>query len=635
MTNPSGEDAAARTARLQGALYALLVTNLPSSAVMMFDHDLRFVLADGPELARNGSSKAQLEGKLLFDAVDPGFARLVEPNLRAALAGRRFTAELPFGELTYFYTYLPLPDEHGSVRYALVVAQDVTPLRQVEQRALRSEARVREIVGGLPAVVFVIGADRTIRFSDGLGMNVLGLRPGDVVGRQVDDVYPERVLGDLNRALRGERVTADAELNGVVWETSFAPIIGADGRVVEVVGVALDVTARRRALRLDHERQKLEAIGRLAGGIAHDFNNMLTVISGNVEMALSDVNPTDPLHQRLTEIHHAAEHSTRLTQQLLSFARRQVVQPITLNLNETISDELFLLRRLIGEQIDLVWEPGADLWSIQMDPSQVEQLLTNMCLNARDAIAGAGKVTLSTANVHVRPEDCAVHPEFAPGRFVRLTIADDGRGMSADTMGHIFEPFFTTKDVGEGTGLGLATVFGVVNQNGGFLSVSSEPGRGTTFAVYLPRTEVAPETIAPYRPADQAGIPRGAKETVLLVEDDPHVLDLGRRMLSSLGYDVLVADSPSKALSVFAERGTSVDLLLSDVVMPEMSGRQLADRLRAIRPDLKCLFMSGYTEELVARHWGGADELVLVRKPFSLSTLAGTVRQVLDRDVRS
>jgi PAS domain S-box-containing protein len=399
------------------------------------------------------------------------------------------------------------------------------------------------------------------------------------------------------------------------------------------VSALRDMTDRKRAeeerTRLEQQlqqAQRMEAIGRLAGGIAHDFNNMLTVILGQAEISLAHVNPADPLFGRLKEIERAGQHSADLTTQLLAFARRQTVVPKVLDLNTTVSSMIKMLQRLIGEAIVLAWHPGERLGRVRIDPTQVDQILANLCVNARDAIGGAGRVTIETGDVAFDAEFCAHHPDHLPGRFTMLAVGDDGPGIGQDVIAHIFEPFFTTKGVGEGTGLGLATVFGIVKQNDGFLTVSSEPGQGTTFRIYLPR--FAGDGAAAQDESD-AESPRGSGETVLLVEDEPAILELVSDMLHGLGYQVVAANTPAEALRQFHAAAGRVDLLLTDVIMPEMNGRELAERLVAIRPDLKCLFVSGYTDSVIAHRGVLETDVRFLQKPFSVSALAQQVRQAL------
>ena len=406
-----------------------------------------------------------------------------------------------------------------------------------------------------------------------------------------------------------------------------------DGRLVAFIR---DITERKRAEEAKTQlqdqllqSQKMESVGRLAGGVAHDFNNMLGVIIGHAEMALDQVDPALPLHDDLAEIRKAAERSADLTRQLLAFARKQTVMPKVLDLNATVAGMLKLLQRLIGEDIDLAWLPGDDLGSIKMDPSQIDQILANLCVNARDAIADVGKLTIETCNRSFDEEYCAHHPGFAPGDYVRLSISDNGCGMDRETLAQIFEPFFTTKGVGEGTGLGLATVYGAVKQNGGFINVYSEPGQGTTFTIYLPRHK-GEAGQAPA--ADATDLLKRGHETILLVEDEPSILQLAKMILERQGYTVLTANTPGEAIRLAGEHADKIHLLITDVIMPGMNGRELAKNLMYIYPHLKLLFMSGYTADVIANH-GVLDEGVFfIQKPFSIKDLAAKVREALDRE---
>ena len=401
-----------------------------------------------------------------------------------------------------------------------------------------------------------------------------------------------------------------------------------------MAGIVQDITARKQAdeerVRLEEQlrqAQKLESVGRLAGGVAHDFNNLLGVIIGHAELALTRTEADTPLRDDLEEIRDAGQRSAELTRQLLTFARKQTIAPKVLDLNDTVAGTLKMLQRLIGENIHLEWHPAKEVWPVHMDPSQVDQILANLCVNARDAIADVGKVTIETG-VRVFDEAyCANHPGYLPGEYSLLMVSDDGCGMDRKTLDNIFEPFFTTKNVGAGTGLGLAMVYGAVKQNHGFINVYSEPGSGTTFTIYFPRhageTEPAQAPKAPER--DLHGT-----ETVLLVEDEPSILKLTRLLLTAQGYTVLAAASPAEAIRLAGEHPGAIDLLITDVVMPGMNGRDLTQCLIVNRPQLKCLFMSGYTANVIAHH-GVLDQGVnFIQKPFTPLDLATKVRDVLE-----
>jgi CheY-like chemotaxis protein len=353
---------------------------------------------------------------------------------------------------------------------------------------------------------------------------------------------------------------------------------------------------------------------------------MLSVILGHAELALSRMDTSQPLFANLQEISKAAKRSADLTRQLLAFARKQTVAPKVIDLNLMVEGMLKMLRRLIGEDIDLNWLPGENLGPIKIDPSQVDQMLANLCVNARDAIADTGKVTIKTDIVAFDEAYCATHRDFLPGEYILLAVSDNGSGMDAETLEHLFEPFFTTKEMGKGTGLGLATVYGIVKQNYGFISVTSVPGLGTTFSIYLPRHAGKNERVMK---SDAVSLATPGHATILLVEDEQMILDVTKTMLNHLRYDVLAALTPGEAIRLAEEHGEHISLLITDVVMPEMNGRDLAKNLLALCPNLKRLFMSGYTADVIAHH-GVLDEGVsFIQKPFTMQELASKIREVL------
>ncbi len=471
---------------------------------------------------------------------------------------------------------------------------------------------------------------------------MLGLSPDELPGRSfMDFIHPDegsQILERHRRRIGGEAAPSRDEFR----------IIGAGGepRWVDINVVLIrwqerpatlnflrDVTARRegereRARLQDQlaQAQKMESIGRLAGGVAHDFNNMLQIISGNAALILAELPADSPWAEAVRQIEQSAQQSTALTRQLLAFARQQAIKPETVDLNELIAGMLKMINRLIGENIVIAFHPGHGLWPVDMDPGQVNQIMANLCVNARDVITDTGRITVETRNACLDDTYAETHPECEPGDYVLLSVSDDGRGMDAETRAHIFEPFFTTKELGRGTGLGLATVFGIVKQNRGLISVYSEPGQGATFKIYLPRSARVPQAT----PAASVTLQRGT-ETVLLVEDQEPVLALGRRILERCGYTVLTAAGPQEAIELHRRHAGKIDLLVTDVIMPVMNGRDLCARLQEERPGLGCLFMSGYTADVILHH-GIVDEgIEFIQKPFTIESLSEKVRRVLDR----
>jgi len=406
-----------------------------------------------------------------------------------------------------------------------------------------------------------------------------------------------------------------------------------DGKVIKLKGIFQDISNRKRA---EEEREKLQAqlnqshkmesVGRLAGGVAHDFNNMLSVMIGNTELAMENMTVDDPLYDSLHEIFRAANRSADITRQLLAFARKQTIAPRVLDLNATVEGMLKMLRRLIGEHIELAWLPDAKIRPVRMDPSQIDQILANLCVNARDAIKDVGKITIETGMAAFDAAYCADHPGFVPGDFVLLAVSDDGSGMDPETLANLFEPFFTTKAVDKGTGLGLATVYGIVKQNHGFINVYSEPGQGTTFKIYLPWHEPAKERL---RKTESLPPAASGNETILLVEDERSILRMTSKMLAQMGYKVLAAGTPGEAMDLAREHAGEIHLLLTDVVMPEMNGRELAGNLLSLYPNLKRLFMSGYTANVIAHHGILEGGVHYIQKPFSRTALGAKVREAL------
>jgi nitrogen-specific signal transduction histidine kinase len=390
--------------------------------------------------------------------------------------------------------------------------------------------------------------------------------------------------------------------------------------------------AEQKRLQLEaqyYQAQKMEAIGQLTAGIAHDFNNLLTVINGSTELLLSDLEPASPHQESLRKVLHAGQRAADLVRQLLAFSRRQVIEPQVLNLNIIVNHMERMLQRIIGENIALETILAPELWQTRIDLAQMEQVIINLAVNARDAMPEGGRLTVETANIVLDKDYTARHLEVEAGEYVLLIVSDTGIGMDEYVKAHIFEPFFTTKEVNKGTGLGLATVFGIVKQNGGSIWVYSEPGTGTTFKIYLPRIRADKSEPLADRPIVEIEPPSG-RETILLVEDDPGVRDLVRRVLQGQGYLLLETQNSREAQDLVAHRVGPIDLLLTDVIMPGISGKALADQLIELLPDLKVLFISGYTDNAIAHHGVLDPDVHLLQKPFTPMDLARKVRMILD-----
>lgn len=455
--------------------------------------------------------------------------------------------------------------------------------------------------------------------------------------QDINALPADRVAEEMERARHQKRIhfefrhrRADGSLRDVEVLSSSVDIGGRP----YLHSIVHDITGKRVA---EEERQqlaaqlvqakKMEAVGRLAGGVAHDYNNMLGVILGYADLGLGALEPAHPVHPFLEEIRSAARRSAALTQQLLAFSRQQAIAPQLVDLNEAVEGMLKMLRRLIGEDVHIAWHPGSGVWPVMMDLTQLDQILVNLCVNARDAIADVGTITIETRNATLDDPSCAAHPDARPGAFTVLSVSDNGVGMDADTREHLFEPFFTTKDIGKGTGLGLATVYGIVQQHHGFIDVRSAPGEGATFVIHLPRAEAAP---APAPVPDDSLPAADGTGTILLVEDEPQVLRLTGMLLERFGYAVLAAGTPADAIHLAATHPGEIQLLMTDVIMPDMNGRQLADAIRARRPGIRVLYMSGYTANLVADRGVADGGEPLLQKPFTGAELAARVRAALD-----
>lgn len=551
----------------------------------------------------------------------------------------------PSGKMFWFHA-MTIPTRHEDRLVFDGVLLDITERKEAENALRESEEEYTRLVDTIPDVVIRTDLNGHILFANDYAFQRGGYKWEEMEGRNILEFVlseeHERVIQNITRIIEEGKqgpyeyhlIMKDGSL--IPFEVTSGVLRSAEGTPGGLVHVCRDITLRQEneqekknlQERLS-QAQKMESVGRLAGGVAHDFNNMLGVILGHTELVMEITDPEQPIHSHFREVRKAAERSANLTRQLLAFARKQTVSPMEIDINETVEGMINMLRRVIGEDIHLSWLPCVNPWKIKIDPSQVDQILANLCVNARDAITGVGKVTIELENIHVDEAFCADYPySISTGDYILLSVSDDGCGMSNEIQNKLFEPFFTTKEVGKGTGLGLSTVYGIVKQNKGFINVYSEPGHGTIFRIYLPRYIGKSEKS---KIEQQQELASGGRETVLVAEDEPAILDLIKIMLDQQGYYVLAASTPGEAIQMAEEHNGELHLLITDVVMPEMNGRDLAKRILSLYPNIKRLFMSGYTDNMIAHHGILDDGVCFIQKPFSRKDLIAKVREVLDQ----
>jgi PAS domain S-box-containing protein len=527
----------------------------------------------------------------------------------------------------------PLRAADGTITGIMSIITDVTDRKKSEETLLRLATAVEQSA----EIILITDPSGAIEYVNPAFERITGYHRDEVLGKNPrilksgmqDHSFYEELWKTLTRGDVWSGVFQNLRKDGTLYEEEavISPVRDAGGEVINYVAVKRDVTNERRVEDQLRQAQKMEAVGRLAGGIAHDFNNLLTAITGYTDLLLMDLPKGELAHREVLEIRKAGDRAASLTRQLLAFSRRQVLQPKVLDLNQVVTDMEKMLRRLIGENIELVTSLADDLGHVKADPGQIEQVIVNLTVNARDAMPNGGRLILETSKMEIDESYASRHDPVQPGSYVILAVTDTGVGMDESTMSRLFEPFFTTKEVGKGTGLGLATVYGIVKQSGGYIWAYSEVGHGTTFKVLLP----GEEEVAELAEKEVAYLyPSGGEETVLVVEDEKLVRDLVREILSQHGYDVLEASRGAEALEVSGRHKGPIHLLISDVVMPGMTGPELARRLTALRPEMGVLFMSGYTNDAIL-HYGvfehGAEFL---QKPFKASALGAKVRRVLD-----
>jgi len=612
-----------------------VISNLPI-VLWVMNREGYVTLAEGSGLEVLDLKPRELVGRSVFqlyrDVPD------IIANTRRVLAGETFTAIVTLGAVVVETWYSPLRDHQGSVTGAIGVSLDVTERRAAEAVVVRSERRLQTIIDAEPACVKLVSHDGLLMDMNRAGLAMIGATDiTQIVGRPVIDlVHPDdrsRFLQMHRAACSGSPATGEFRMVGADgferWVDSHAVPFDAspDSRdtLPAVLSVTSDITDRKRLEDQLRQSHKMEAIGLLAGGIAHDFNNLLTAIGGYTELVLRTFDEGDERRQDLQEVANAGRRAAAMTRQLLAFSRRQILQSTVIEVNQMVMDVQRLLRRTIPENIDLDLEASPASNRVRADRGQLEQVVVNLAINAADAMPHGGQLRILTDTVDVDDVWARRHPPMPVGQYVRLTVSDTGAGMSPETQARIFEPFFTTKERGEGTGLGLATVYGIVKQSGGFIWVDSKPGRGTTFSVYLPSVQ---EEVG--QPASAATVDdtAGGSQTILLAEDDAAVRRLARNVLASQGYTVLDARDGEEALAIARQHSGAIDLLITDVVMPGLGGRDLAIRLATERPKVRVLYTSGYTENVMMRA-GFEHGLLLLAKPFLPADLLIRVKQLL------
>ena len=614
----------------------ILITEAPTA-----DAGARIVFANPAFLRMTGYQEDEIVGNttalLNGPKTDPA---ALDDMRRQAAAGQPY-----FGQNTHYrkdgsefsleWQVSPLCDPCGTITYYVAVLHDVTVHRKKEEEQLRSELWFRQVWVKSHDGMRLTDEHGVILMVNEAYCRIVGRTREALEGQLFTTIYSERHRDKLLAKYRGRFATRTVEPHfvkeQVLWDgrkifmeasNSFLEV---PGQPPLLLGIMRDVTEQKRLEEQFRQSQKMEEIGKLAGGVAHDFNNILTVITGYTDILIRDVAPSNPSFEMLREIRRSGERAALLTRQLLAFSRKQILQPQILNLNSLVLDMENLLRRIIGEDVALVTVLDPALQRVRADPGQLQQVIMNLAVNARDAMARGGKLTIETANIDFDEAYLHAHAEVKAGSYVMLAVSDTGCGMTNEVKQHVFEPFFTTKAVGKGTGLGLATVYGIVKQSGGHIWLYSEAGQGTAFKIYFPAVSAA---AAEDRARAPGAIPAGT-ETILLVEDDNAVRAMVRFALTTFGYKVLEAANGEQAVRLCAETPETIDLLITDVVMPEMSGREVAEAITKLKPAVKVLYISGYTDDAVVRHGVLQAEAAFLQKPFTTPALAHKVRSLL------
>jgi two-component system cell cycle sensor histidine kinase/response regulator CckA len=618
------------------------ITEGTTDAVFAKDLEGRYVMINSAGARARGRSVKEVIGTTAIDIFGPELGgKVMERDRQVMQSGetQTFEEEGPTGGVvrTYLSTKGPFRDGNGKIVGLLGISRDITERKRAEEEIRRSQQKLRIHFEHTPLAVVEWDLEHRVTAWNPAAEGIFGYTREEAMGQHASFIVPPQfrqqvddVGQDLLKQTGGTRSTNDNLTKSgttISCEWYNTPLVDEAGRVLGVASLVQNVTERVALEERLRQSQKMEAVGRLAGGVAHDFNNLLTVILGYSQIVAEGVPAGSRMADGTAQIKSAADRAAGITRQLLAFSRKAVLSPRVINLNDIMLNLDSLLRRLIGEDVEVLTVPASDLGSVKADPGQIEQVIMNLALNARDAMPLGGKLTLETSNAQFDESYAQHHRPAEPGRYVMLAVSDTGHGMAPETQARIFEPFFTTKEVGKGTGLGLSMVYGIVKQSGGYIWVYSEPDRGTTFKIYLPRVD---------QPAESAGVENRPKnvqrgsETILLVEDDPQLRQLSSSILAHCGYKVLTASGPEEGLAICKENHHDIRLLVTDVVMPRMNGRQLAEQILQVSPNVKVLYISGYTSNAIV-HYGVLDPgLWFLPKPFTLSSLMAKVREVLD-----
>ena len=624
------------------SVYDTLTRNFPDGSLVLFDHDLRYLVAGGDDGSAAGLAPAGCRGKAIREALPPEIVQALEPLYQAALAGRRGAAEVAYRDRWLLVRAGPVRDGQGAIVAGMSLSHDITEAKHAEQALRGSRDLLQEIIESSSDAIVAKDLDGRYVLINASAARLLGRPASEIIGRDDTALFPadqaaRSRAADERVRTRGESETAEehvpVEGRRRTLLLTRSPLRDYDGRIIGVLGITREVTEQRQLEERLSRAHRMESVARLAGGIAHDFNNLLTVVLGSAEILLDDLPHAYARRSDLVEIKTAATQAAQLTRQVLAYSRQQVLAPRPLDLNTLVGGMERALRPLLGARVELTLDLAAQGGAVRVDPTQLEQAVLNLVMNARDAMPGGGRLEVVTRTVMVDDAFARAHPPMRPGCYATLAVRDSGVGMDEATQSHLFEPFFTTKPGRHGAGLGLATTYGIVKQSGGYIWTESAPGAGATFTIYLPWHE--PLVAAAVPAAEVSGSARGAGETILVVDDEPAVRVVTKRILQRTGYAVLEAAGGVEALDALREHPGPVHLLLTDVIMPEMNGRDVAQRVREQRPGIRVVYMSAYSPEAIT-HDGLLDEgAAFVRKPFESGLLLQTVRRALDTAERT